>query len=119
MEGFKQTDLLAQRREKEKKELAREAELRLEEALIREAEKYLRRSKRIEDRPVDGPHAVRPRPTLVEIYKKFATDPELNLKEVLDRTYPVYTNNIVYIPTKRQILEPEEQKDDQEDLEEG
>ena len=91
--------------------MARDAELKLEEALIREAEKYLPRTKKIEDRPVDGHHAVRPRPTLIEIYTRFANDPEL--KDVLDRTYPVY------IPTKRQVLEPEEQKEDQEDLKEG
>ena len=69
------------------------------------------RTKKIEDRPVDGHHTVRPRPTLIEIYLKFSKDPDL--KEVLDKKYPVY------IPTKREILEPEKQKEDQKNLEEG
>ena len=89
----------------------RDAELRLAEAMIREAQEYLPRTKRIEDRPVDGEHAVRPKPTLKRIYEEFAANPDL--KDVLDRKYPVY------IPTKKQILEPEEQEEDQEDLKEG
>ena len=111
LEGFKKTDATLQRQEREKKYLSRRAEVKLEKALIHEAEEYLPRTKKIEDRPVDGHHTVRPRPTLIQIYLKFSNDPEL--RDVLDKKYPVY------IPTKKEILEPEKPKEDQKNLEEG
>jgi hypothetical protein len=111
LEGFKKTDATLQRQEREKKYLSRQAALKLEKALIQEAEEYLPRTKKIEDRPVDGHHAVRPRPTLIDIYTKFAEDPKL--RDALDKKYPVY------IPTKKETLEPEKPEEDKKNLEEG
>ena len=105
LEGFKKTDATLERAERERKLLARRAELALEKALIEEAQAYLPRTKKIADRPVDGHHAVRPRQSLVQIYLKFSADERLS--EVLDKKYPVF------IPKKR-----EEVKDDKKENEE-
>ena len=105
LEGFKKADATLERAERERKLLARRAELALEKALIEEAQAYLPRSRKIADRPVDGRHTVRPRLRLVEIYLKFSADE--GLSEVLDKKYPVF------IPKKR-----EEVKDDRRENEE-
>ena len=106
LEGFKKTDATLERAAKEQKLLARRAELALEKALIEEAQAYHPRTKKIADRPVDGPHAVRPRQSLIQIYLKFSADPAL--REVLDRKYPVF------IPKKREEATEDKKENEEE-----